>query len=437
MKRKILNIFFLLNIIEFIYSSYNFTIIAKNFSSGNIPGLNELKKDLGQCTCNLTALCDYNCPCDNDCTSEDKEKFNTKEIDVTRYNKNRMEEFKCKSRKETFEYNKNKAGINVKDHIFNLMCIQFDRSGDLGEFYEENPKEGEREKAKSWIKRFFETIKDKDLNSQNIIYKPDSNGYCLKSNISELKSHEYSCIDNNFDKSDITGNTYGEGNRISGVNMKYSKSSSQNEILRTNSNSRIIDFKVSWESEDTSNLRSSNGYIQNRPIKIKLGEDIYEQYYFPIINKEGKCIDNTNIEDTISFKSILFKNNAIYSCITDNVKNTIIYQTFFEQNMKICLSPKDCDNSIEIVSNSHNVRDQEDQDYNIQLIIYTTKKGKEYSPYEEIQYSEIFINENAINGLLIFKIKFIDISSSSYINTKNGKITSLNKIPDNIMNTLS
>ena len=48
-----------------------------------------------------------------------------------------MDEFRCKKKSDTFEYNKKKAGIKIKDHIFNLMCIQYDNSGDMGEFYKE------------------------------------------------------------------------------------------------------------------------------------------------------------------------------------------------------------------------------------------------------------------------------------------------------------
>ena len=40
-----------------------------------------------------------------------------------------------------FGYNKKEAGISVKDHIFSLMCIHTDNSGDMGEFYKETPNE--------------------------------------------------------------------------------------------------------------------------------------------------------------------------------------------------------------------------------------------------------------------------------------------------------
>ena len=96
------------------------------------------------------------------------------------------------------------------------MCIHFDRSGDLGEFYLSEPKEGESEKAKNWVSHFFQTQNNLDTD-QREIFKPDSNGYCIKSNVSESKTNEYSCIATEINVTQLNSRNvnvkkYGNGN---------------------------------------------------------------------------------------------------------------------------------------------------------------------------------------------------------------------------------
>ena len=432
MKKKILNIFFLLNIFNFIYSTFRFSEIVENYTFGDFSDPEE--KDLGQCTCNLTAMCDYNCPCDDACNSEDKAKFNTKEIDVTKYNKDRMEDYKCKSLEEMFDYNKNKAGINVKDHIFNLMCVHFDRSGDLGEFYKTEPKDKDT-KAKNWVNQFFEIENNIDAN-QKEIYKPDSNGYCIKSKVSENKNNEYSCIDTGIDPTQLisgSDNRFGNGNQYTSVKIKINDNGNSMDVLKTNFNSNIINFKIlSGDGNGNQNGRRV-GYIQGSPIKISLNGILYDQYYFPIINNKGQCssINDNNIDD-FTMKTILFKNNVIYSCIIGNnvIESTQIYDLFCNNSIIICHTPNDCNSQQIQCPNITDINNYKGID--IQLDIYTSKEGKEYNPHEVINNSTININENN-NGILTFKVKFTDISYSSYINTKEGKITSLIPLPDNLI----
>ena len=57
------------NVIKIIYSIYEIpgriNHIHENFSYS-------MQKDMANCTCDLSSLCDYNCPCDPKCTEEDK-----------------------------------------------------------------------------------------------------------------------------------------------------------------------------------------------------------------------------------------------------------------------------------------------------------------------------------------------------------------------------
>ena len=56
------------------------------------------------------------------------------------------------------------------------------------------------------------------------------------------------------------------------------------------------------------------------------------------------CITDNNINNAISIKPILFKNNATYSCIYSNLSDTFIYQFLYNQDRKLCHSPIDCEN---------------------------------------------------------------------------------------------
>ena len=97
--------------------------------------------------------------------------------------------------------------------------------------------------------------------------------------------------------------------------------------------------------------------------------------------------------------------------------------------MTICRSPNDC-NSQQI--SCPDITNMNSVGINITLDIYISKEGKEYNPHEIINNSTITLtpyNEQ----VLMFKVKFIDVSYSSYINTKNGKITSLIPLSDNLI----
>ena len=405
------------NIIKFISSAYSFgqTINRKlqNFEYS-------MQKDMGQCTCNLSPLCDYNCPCDEDCGSAEKK------------GKDRLEEFKCTSLRERFQYNKNNAGISVKDHIFSLMCIHFDRSGDMGEFYKEKPNENAGEKN-NWITSFFHPPNPQHNNQYINLYKPDSNGYCMKTNISELKNTEFSCI-----KSDKIDNI--NVDNPEGAYPIPEESKSPNTGGFYYGNTQILNFKVSWNT-NTENNHRPKGYLQGIPLKIEYNGQKYDQYYLSIINNDGICLDTENRNTAINIKPIIFKNNAIYSCLLNNIafSNTFLYNFLLNSNRAtICSSPDKENCNININFITPDIKDN--NNININLYIFTSKEGKESSPYEIIKGSLATVTQtplNSANRILTLKIKYYDISASSYHNTKDGKITSLTSLPNEILNLIS
>ena len=433
MKSRPLIFFIFINILKSFSSEFLGDFVPYTYSEIS----ESMESDLAKCTCNLSPFCDYNCWCDDDCSEEEKRsQFNLKEKDFV-YNNNRMKQFMCSdSKQDNFDYNKNKAGINLKDHIFNLMCIQIDRSGDMGEFYLDK-----YEDQSDWVDTFFynkeNTIPE---NALNFSYKPDSNGYCIPSVITPYNNLEYSCIytssqiNNNQEVDQVNNN--GRIERIS--NMKYIKESQQirNEYFRKSTSSHLIDFTIRWNGNTNNNRPSS--YIQGSPIVIRIPNDnnndhLYDQYFIPIINNDGTCIYNQDFENVVNIKPILFKNKAIYSCIMNGPQDpNSLYIFDFLQKIRICSSPKadNCQNIlINNLPNEFNI---------IELYIFIRKEGDENSKNEIISFSGLNVkNENRNDGLLIFRVIFIDISDSSINNAKEGKITSLKDLPTDIIKYFS
>ena len=103
--------------------------------------------DFGPCPCDLhRGLCDFNCCCDKDCKDEQIKKFSF-ECDKYYHEKFINDKFKCQNIKKTFDYYKyrphennvysykNNEDLNkYNDQIFGLMCMVYDRTGDIGEF---------------------------------------------------------------------------------------------------------------------------------------------------------------------------------------------------------------------------------------------------------------------------------------------------------------
>ena len=424
-----LYILFFLNINQFINCTYSF--------GGTVTKVHEtfeysMEKDMGQCTCDLSSLCDYNCKCDKDCGNTEIEGID------------RLEEYKCKSLKKRFEYNRDEAGISIKDHIFSLMCIHTDNSGDMGEFYNENPNEDNEQKKNDWINSFF---KNNEINNDEnlILYKPNSNGYCIETTVSKLKNNEFSCVRSENIQDYVYSlnlSPYGDVN-YAGRNDNNQENLTFSGIAYTNTRNKNIQFNLFWDiSNDVNELnKKPNGYMQASPIKIYYNNEIFDKYFFPIMDINGNCLGNENWNNSISIKPFLFKNNAIYSCRINNENiSTFNFYNFLgvENNAaRICSSPdkEECTNQIKFKS----TYDNNNQYINITLYIFTSKEGKESSPYEIIKGSLATLSgpSTVNNHWLIFNIKFIDISSSSYYNTKDGKITSLTALSDKLLKYIS
>ena len=92
--------------------------------------------DFALCPCNLhRRLCDYNCCCDPCCDEEDENNFSIT-CDI-RQVVSVHDKFKCQNRANIYHYQDHNALIESHDQVFSLMCIKYDRSKDMGEFYVE------------------------------------------------------------------------------------------------------------------------------------------------------------------------------------------------------------------------------------------------------------------------------------------------------------
>ena len=157
MKQIIILLFFILNF-DIIFSYFGEPISNDEVLVDDKTTHYTREKDMGPCTCDLTNHCDYRCCCDTDCDDDTKNDWNERGICVDFHN-NRINDFMCESKKENFNYNKKKATMIVKDHIFNIMCIEFDNSGDMEEYYLDLEKQKlDDSQANDWIESFFPHI---------------------------------------------------------------------------------------------------------------------------------------------------------------------------------------------------------------------------------------------------------------------------------------
>lgn len=424
--------------------------------------------DMGPCTCDLTNHCDYRCCCDPDCNGDEIVKVWKRKGICLNKNNNRMEKFKCDSRKNSFNFNKNEAGISIKDHIFNIMCIERDNNKDMGKFYLEEFNNNQVKEAKEkWLKDFFEHPESPeseeryeygDLINNNInVFKSDSNGNCIRAKIYFLKPFESSCIYESEKELPQEGDQYGNGliTEISYV-LQYQKNEDSTysiirnppKIMRMNNTQKLVKFKVIWQdlSYDPYKIPSTYGYLQGNPIKVAEvdGNNIYyysNGFVLPSSNSHSKCISSSNINESINFNTILFKKDLMFSCRYDNLDDINIYNQC-KKHLKIAPS---ADSSLSdfnswIDLNSVCLDELDRQDIEIKLIILTSKEGKENEPYEYIKYARFFISNTANNNTsptISFKVKFIDFSYSSIENSKNKKITSLIPLSKNIIEKLT
>ena len=438
--------------------------------------------DMGNCTCDLTSHCDYRCCCDETCSKEIRDSWIKDKI-CKNIPKNRMEGFKCnKNKEEDFNYNKKNAGITVKDHIHNIMCIYYDRSGDMGNFYvNEVNDENLKEIRNNWINKFFYIKKENNMrrlqtetkkyeygdNINFYLFKSDLNGNCIKQNISYLIPFESSCIYKENKENYFTINEvkhvenfknnpiqYGQEDisKISEITyiIEYDNNAITNEtikILKGNTNS-ITKFIVLWKKKNV-NKKLPSGYFQGSPIKLAFKNNgnndkfvYFENGFFIATNKKDERLYcATTLNEAKNPSPILFKNNIMHSCKYKG-EQTYLEKKFCNNELRLAKSP---DKSLEEVGNSNDwiplytdcPSIDDSHDIFINLLILTSKYGKEHSPYEHIEYAKLDSHRKEGKGIITLSIKFVELSYSSLMNSKEGKITSLIPLPEEILKTLT
>ena len=443
--------FFLLFILNFEISFLYFgPTISRQFQGEDIESTHFSKsKDMGPCTCNLTRHCDYRCCCDDeDCPPEKIKEWRDENICIDSH-KQLFEDYYCHNKKNTFSYNKNNATLSIKDHIYNIMCIQFDNSGEMEEFYEEK---SDDEPIKDWIDSFFkqstvnnggsatsyiykygQKVSNNAIFDQNILRSE----YTNKLNIYYGKSFEFSCKINDSFSIDTIGRKldsqnkyeiYGDkNNNISEITyiLEYNNDTINSKTIKILYEKKSVDLttlKIKWKNLNNEKRGSPIGYQQGTPLKILISNFYYENgFVIGMTDENGDCIINEN--DIVSPYSIRFKNNIMYSCRTNDYSNTIIYKTFCNgKDLKVAIAPNSTLSEKNGWIELNKDKNCENNDMDIHLIFFYYK--------DIIKDAKLIINnkdtkkENDKEGIISLSIKFLDINSFS-INNKNNKITSL------------
>ena len=475
------NLYILLSFLSFFL---NFRNVFANFgpkisSSGNtidgesVPQSESL--DIGPCPCDLTNRCDYRCCCDNDCDDEIEKEYWIGNDTCINKKKERMEDFKCLKNNETFKYNKKKAGLSIKDHIYNIMCIQFDNSGDMGEFYlKEDSDSNIDDTINLWKKDFFgETrrirrLEEKIFSGLDLhIYKPNSKGECyLYDNYEELKPIEYVCNRSNIaiNFEEISKNIINEPKikeeeekKISEITLIVQNDSKvEVEFLNSSKNADMLKFKVIWKYNQNKNNENKKdlpkGYIQGNPIKIALNNEANNNdyyyytngYFIGMSNKTGDCIYNNdnakeNEDEIQNLFPISFKKNLKYSCKKDNTKKfekSLIYDLVCNKNLYIAKyynskldNIKEETKWIEIPKlncSAENIT-------SIKLIVITSKEMDEETSIEYIEHASLNITTSGTySDTISFEVKFFELTYSTIMNIIEGK-TSTSKYLSKIL----
>lgn len=483
MKKILIILFTLLNFSNSHHFGEQITIDVKDINENDwndkVTNIFSQSKEMATCTCDLTSHCDIYCCCDEKC-SEDLRKEWTENSLCLNNNKKWVEDYKCKNGEETFKYNKEKAGINIKDHIFNIMCIKYDRSSDMVNYYLQYNEETDNPKIlalkQNWIDNFFapNPARSSDqsykygekIESNLLLYKADSNGNCISTSFYFLVPFESSCH-GDLDTTKIGSPTYyGDiDGTISEVTYIF-KYSSENKIdpdkievkvlrYKLDSDSKQIKFKVQWKKNEevTPSKKFPPGYLQGNPIKIGKKDNnnplsIYNYgYYFHIYNSEGKCIEDIT-DNSIYPITILFKNDMFISCkSSDNPTKTVIYRIYTsligENNENLYFySAPNATQSIEITDKTdpNSKSNLNNKNIKINLIFLTTQKGKENSPYDIIQkvYTKVESEEvEESDKIISLNVKFVDFSFSSIENSKNNITTNSIPLPEKLIEKMS
>lgn len=485
-----INLFFFSFIYSFLfiksidYFGGYITINTNNINSSiidswadNSTNHNSKTLDPGRCSCDLTSLCDYRCCCDPDCINNNNlSEWINKEICINKERDDFLDDFNCRTQKykdkkkknktiklkeEMFNYNSKKSKMLVKDHIYNIMCIEYNNAQDMGEFYLDEYEDNIQELEESWKLSFgLKGENGQRRLESNIsysygkkignfhLYTSSADGTCkITDNIYYLKPFESSCnFNDTFTMNDFNnlnntqfGNqapiTYGNNN-ISEITyiLDYNKNNYIVEqtikILQTNKNSNITKFKLIWNN---TNLEKKlyKGYQQGKPLKIGFYESndlkYYENgYFFGISDYSGYCVDS-QLNDVLNIKTIYFKKNIIYACkVRTNYEDTHIYNRFCNKNFSIAQAPNSSGDEWQKFSVNCSILNK-DEDFVINLLILTSKEGKESKPYEFVRYVQTKTYSkpsNSQNKTLTLSVKFVELTSSLFNNNKNNKITS-------------
>jgi hypothetical protein len=404
-------------------------------------------------------------------------------------NKKWVEDYLCKNREETFKYNKEKAGINIKDQIFNIMCIKYDRSCDMVNYYLDYDEEKDRPKINAikdeWINKFFGTTTTtrrlqnekykygQKISEDLILYKADSNGNCIKADSYFLVPFESSCIPDDTTKNEIEGKIKDNDSKYNNIGtntiseitnyITYDQDNSisvEKKILYRESSSNIIKFKVQWTKKKENEKATKNfppGYLQGNPIKVsvKKGSDetTYNYgYYFHIYKfsnsngLENVCVEDNDEDKQKSIDSIpiLFKNNMFISCKYKNAspKDTVIYKIYTNlknYDLKFYSAPNATVHITISDKTEANFEDAlENKNIKMNLIFLTTQKGKENSPYDIIQKVYIKMEkEDSTEKKISLNVNFVDFSFSTIQNSKNYKITNSIPLPQDLLEKMS
>ena len=453
MKINVFSAFFLIYFIYLLKTTFSITGETIEININDIDKVNETtkfskSKDMAQCTCDLTNdICDFRCCCDRVCMNLGKSKTWKENGECIDKVIDPIADYRCKSKEENFKYNKNATTMHIKDHIHNIMCVKYDRSGEKGEFYlEETDKDEESSIRNNWIENFIGESTTRRLQQKDqkdhykygeqypfFLYKSGLDGKCVDTKfINFLQPIETTCFDSRtkFDKNGEKEDQkiYGEiGNEAEITYIIYYKNLSDNnyqvekieaKILKANTN--IKHFYVKWKKTEDNNRDFPKGYLQGKPVRIAKDKENNNKYsyningfFVPISDGDGNCIINE--KDTVNIKPILYKRNITYSCkYADNTyDNNLIYTSFTDKlqigkyaNSKLS---KINDDWIEIENKEKIKKDpnEENIDIKIDLIFATSKKIEEHLSYEYIEYAKLKTTLVAIIQILIIIILII------------------------------
>lgn len=436
--------------------TYTYTGASENFQFST-------SKDQGSCMCDLTLnLCDYGCCCDELCTRElvNNWRGNGECIDPV---DQRIEKYKCKNERDTYDYNKKKGGLTFKDQIDNLLCVRFDNSKEMGEFYDTKIS---LENIDTIFQDWIESIAPSSSTTISVSYqKSNAFGICTEGKtIDSYESIEASCIfygdklplpDGINECAPITIGTEKIGcdsevlmtiYMINNVPTKcISSCDTTNKISPTKG--IILKTKINWVGEICSSnpsdcpINGDRGYIQGSKVRF---DDVSRTFVdkYPIYFGENKVLGV--IKKYVTFDDLESFKNPLVLFQTDVASNIKIYRLRSEVQETPLEVPF-------IFSNNYDIQELQAVPKTICLGILTGKFGPKRNPQNYIIGARIIIEYDFIDlinndsvlveymlKVLFIPINYEDASQNSRRETSLIPINStLFKLPENEQNTNS